>query len=244
MGNLATTDDWPEDSVQGFIGPWWEHKARASPSRGTLAFAWIPHVEQVPKEITIEGRSDPKDHSRFDVRIRPFDKAAQARKRETGLPVSGVTLHPGEVLLGMTAKRRPVLVVSDEPAALPKTEWPGMTAFQRNSKLLVAPYFGVDRDGSRGGFPETFVQRVRRAHYPNFMWDRLPIESGPLESILRLDCMQPIARSVATVTLTEWRMTPAGVDILEEWISWFRTGSLPADSDILSIRQAIREICE
>jgi hypothetical protein len=101
--------------------------------------------------------------------------------------------------------------------------------------LLVAPYYGVDRDGTRGGWRPDFVQRIRRAEYAQYIWDSLPV-GGPKESILRLDHVFPIARNAAAFEVTEHRLTPDALGIVDEWLRWLTTTVLAEGGLLADIR--------
>ncbi len=95
--------------------------------------------------------------------------------------------------------------------------------------ILAAPYFGADQDGSRAGWPSEFVQRIKLAEYPQYAYDRLPI-GGAVESILRLDQVQPIGRHHDSYELTEFCLTADAMDIIDSWLIWLVTGSLDENS--------------
>ncbi len=59
--------------------------------------------------------------------------------------------------------------------------------------LLVAPYYGVDLDGMRAGYPPKFVDAVKHTVYPQFFVDMLPL-SGSDFSMMRFDQIQPVGR--------------------------------------------------
>ena len=61
-----------------------------------------------------------------------------------------------------------------------------MSKYQTAQTVLVAPYYGITGGTKRGGFNPEFVDRVRRAEYPEYVWDRLPIGGSTDESLLML----------------------------------------------------------
>ncbi len=107
--------------------------------------------------------------------------------------------------------------------------------WQTAPTLLVAPYYGVDPDGTRGGWRPEFVQRIRRAEYPQYVWDALPI-GGPKESVLRLDHAFPVARNPAAFRATEHRLSSDALGVLDEWLTWLVRGTLEANSLLAYIR--------
>src|SRR5205807_1023610 len=141
------------------------------------------------------------------------------------LPVAALPTPPGEVHLVQRAKRRPVLVVSAGGPEVPPALRVGSARWPTVPTILVAPYYGVDADGTRGGWPAPFVTRIRRCEYPQYLWDRLPL-SGPAESILRLDHLQPVGRHANAYELTRFRLGDEALVLLDEWLAWLMTGQL------------------
>ncbi len=101
--------------------------------------------------------------------------------------------------------------------------------------MLVAPYYGADQSGKRGGFRPEFVQRIRRAEYPQYSWDSLPLP-GASESILRFDHLQPLGESAQAMEVTSYRLVADAAEIIEEWLSWFRMGELSEDGVLAYFR--------
>jgi hypothetical protein len=191
----------PEDSIQYAVDPWWTRDDRGSPDRGRLLRAFVPYPDQEPRRLVLEGRAEPREHGRAVYRVEPF--RAGATGPPAGLPVAGMPQAPGEEFVVYKGKTgRPVLVLSEGGPAIPAAMRTGAARWPTAPTLLVAPYYGADQDGTRGGWRPDFVQRIRRAEYPQYIWDSLPI-GGPRESILRLDHLFPIARNAAAFEVTE-----------------------------------------
>ena len=89
--------------------------------------------------------------------------------------------------------------------------------------------------GTRGGFRAEFVNRIRRCEYPQYLWDKLPLE-GTSESILRLDHLQPIGRHPNAYEHTSHCLGAPAVRILDDWLTWLLTGTLPPDGDLGFVR--------
>jgi hypothetical protein len=107
--------------------------------------------------------------------------------------------------------------------------------------MQVAPYYGVDRSGTRRGWKPEFVQRIRRCEYPQYLWDKLPI-GGSDESILRLDHLQPVGRHPSSFESTEYCLTDDALAIVDEWLSWLYRAVLPADSVLSEIRNYLLDL--
>ena len=77
-------------------------------------------------------------------------------------------------------------------------------SWQHRRALLVAPYYGVQADGTRAGWNPEFVSRIQRAEYSQYVWDRLP-EGGLREgSILRLAADESESRFCRTAAGLGW----------------------------------------
>ncbi|MCP4658719.1 MAG: hypothetical protein GY856_25185, partial [bacterium] len=86
-----------------------------------------------------------------------------------------------------------------------------------------------------------FVQRIRRAKYPQYAWDSLPIAGVP-ESILRFDHIQPLGENAQAMEVTPYRLTTDAAEIVEEWLSWFRTGELNEDGVLAYFRAEMSHV--
>jgi hypothetical protein len=223
----------PDDSIQYAVDPWWTRDDRGGPDRGRLLRALVPYPDQEPRRLVIEGRAEAREHERALYRVEPF--RAGATLPPAGLPVAGMPQAPGEEFVVYKGKLRPVLVLSEGGPAIPAALRVGAARWPTAPTLLVAPYYGADQDGTRGGWRPDFVQRIRRAEYPQYIWDSLPI-GGPRESILRLDHLFPIARNPAAFEVTEHRLTADALGIVDEWLRWLVTTVLVEGGLLADIR--------
>lgn len=116
--------------------------------------------------------------------------------------------------------------------------------------FLVAPYYGADPDGTRAGFPQEFVSRIRQAFYSQFFWDHLPsglphIKHTECSSILRLDQVFPIYRKreedVAAWASTGWTLSCEARKVIDEWIRWGFQGGVQAEGAIDTFRTILKE---
>jgi hypothetical protein len=103
---------------------------------------------------------------------------------------------------------------------------------------LIAPYYGALKNAQRVGYKPEFVERVRHCEYPQFMWDVLPIPNGE-ESILRLDHLQPIGAHTNSYTLSDFRLTQAAMEIIDELLTWLVWGGVEEASWIGLYREQI-----
>ena len=114
-----------------------------------------------------------------------------------------------------------MLVISTGGSEIDRVLTRGAAKWQSARTYLVAPYFGVERSGLRGGWKPEFVQRIRHCEFPQYFWDRLPAGG---DSILRLDQIQPIGRHHEAFEYTPHRLSDEGLEILDEWLDWFLFG--------------------
>lgn len=229
--------DYPDDWLQALSSPWWE-KTTGPIRRGRLLKAYVPHVNQVPLTMIPTERSDPKRHDRFEGTI--SELRVNASRRSIQAPVAGLPLHKGEVRTIYRAKFRPVIVLNDFGKKIPKTFEAGSGWFV-SPTLLVAPYYGADQDGTRGGLSDEAKKRVRCCEYPQMMLEMLPI-GGTTTSVLRFDHILPIGDSPASYQATEFTLTPNGLEVLDQWFLWATTGSLIKDGTLETFKDMIETL--
>lgn len=217
------TRTYPDDSVQNLCAGWWEETDESKLEYGRLVKAFLPHVDQQPYVLVAQGRTDPEAHREADFEVRPLLR--NLPPSGAYLPVAGLPAYEGEVRIVQRAKKRPALVLSSLGTEVASGLRTGSARYQTNRSVLVAPYYGADQSGRRGGFRSEFLKRIRRAVYPQYMWDSLPI-GGPAESVLRLDHVQPLGENAQAVEVTPYRLASEAAEVVEEWLTWFRTGEL------------------
>lgn len=230
---------FPDDCIQSIVGPgnWWTTNTEGKLCRGALIFAFAPHVDQVPYSFEPVGRADATRHDKATVRVSSL-KVDQPLKR-TDLPVAAMPLFAGEVWAAYRAKKRPCLVISCDNPLVDDSLTRGTPRSSTAPTMLAAPYYGVDKDGSRAGYKPHFVERVRHCEYPQFVWDCLPISGGPRESILRLDHLQPIGAHYNAYKLSEFKLTNEALEIIDELLYWLIWGGVREDSLIALYRGEI-----
>jgi hypothetical protein len=115
------------------------------------------------------------------------------------------------------------------------------TRYQTAPTLLVAPYYGAEQSGTRGGFTPEFVKRIRHCEYPQYLWDVLPI-GGSSESILRLDHVQPISRLANSYEILPYRLSEEAMEIVDTHLAWLLTGNLAVESILADIREGLLDL--
>lgn len=231
--------EYPEDSVQAFVGEWWTKAAGSEIGRGRLIRALVLYPDQKPYRVIPEGRGeDVTDHSRAKLKIEPFsfDRAP----RGEGLPVAGLPLRPGESFLASRGKVRPCVVLSTGGTQVDKHLRLGAAGWQSAGTMLVAPFYGADPDGTRGGWNPEFVKRIRRAEYPQYLWDQLPLP-GSTESILRLDHVFPVGQDPAAYRLTDFTLSSQAMRMVDDWLDWLFVGMVDSESELAYLAANLRE---
>ena len=228
---------YPEDCVQSLIDPWWIDNTDRVLCRGALVFAFVSHTDQVPYTFEPLARTEATRHDSATIQVAPL-RVGQPLTR-TKLPVAAMLLHSGEVWAAYRAKRRPCLIIGPASPRVDRALTRGMARHSTAPTVLAAPYYGVTRDGSRGGYNPAFVERIRHCDYPQFLWDQLPISESE-ESILRLDHLQPIGNHHNAYQLSAYKLSDDALEAVDDLFSWLIWGQVPEDSLIEMYQELIR----
>jgi hypothetical protein len=229
---------FPDECVQSIVGAanWWEKNSDKKICRGALAFAFIPHVDQIPYTLEPLGRGDPEQHKEAILRVSPLK--TNHPLKPTALPVAAMTLNDGEVWAAYRAKKRPCLVLGTTAPEVDRTLTRGSPKASTAPTILVAPYYGVKKNAQRAGYKPEFVERVRQCEYPQFLWDILPIPGGE-ESILRLDHLQAVGAHHDSYALSDYRLTVDALEVVDELLNWVLLGGVEEDSLVALYRAEI-----
>jgi hypothetical protein len=232
----AALPKFPDDCIQSLCGTWWVADADLKLCRGRLIRAFIPHVDQEPFVLTAQSRAAATQHSSALFSMAPF--RMKSPPPQPTLPVAALTHPAGERQFVYRGKVRPALVLALEADDIDKQLVSGSARWQTAKTILVAPYFGADQGGTRGGWPPVFVQRIRRAVYPQYMYDRLPI-GGPEESIMRFDQAQPIGPARTAIEIFPWKLSDEALAFVDEWLTWYVRRELLAEGPLHSARELL-----
>jgi hypothetical protein len=231
---------YPIDSVQNIVTSWWEKCSSKELKKGSLIYAFVPHVDQVPITLTPKGRKEAERHDKAIVYITPL-RIKDYRPKEN-LPVAALSLNEGELWTAYRAKKRPCLVLVTEQPKVDDELRRDMPRKLTSPTILVAPYYGADKDGKRAGYNPQLVERIRHAEYPQFLLDQLPI-GGPKESILRFDHIQPVGSHYYAYEHSGYSLSDEAVElIIDDWLKWLLYGGLPSDSFLLDYQREIISI--
>lgn len=207
-------------------GAWWEVAKPAKLEAGRLARTFVPYPDVATFGLILEGRESPQDHSTARYRVEPIRAGRPSKPPE--LPVAALPTFPGESFIAQRGKQRPVVVLGTGGSEIERSIFRGGAGYQRKSCVLVLPYYGTEKDGSRGGYPEQLLERVRRAEYPQMMVDRLPI-GGNRESLLRFDHVLAVGTAASNFELTDYRLSEEPIALMREWFRWLVEGTIPVD---------------
>jgi hypothetical protein len=232
---------YPDESLQAFIDPdpWWEPDESSDYSRGRLIKAFLPHVDQTPYMVIPIGRTEPTQHREATVKFVPLD--IRQSIRYPNLPVAALPQYPGERWGVYRVKKRPAIIIGSGGNKVDQFLTEGKAKWQTNRTLIVAPYYGADEGGKRAGFNPAFVDRIRRCEYPQFMWDKLPIAGSTVESILRLDHVQPVGRSQDAIEFMPYRLGAKAMLLFDQWLDWLIKGTLDVNSEFEEIRNILMD---
>lgn len=229
--------EYPDDSLQVLTTRWWEKTPTQDLRRGRLIRAFIPHVDQISSALVVEGRTESTDHSRANFRIEPLRiKNPPVAPR---LPVAALPHYPGETRVVLRAKKRPALVLATGGKDLPPELRGGSSAnWMTAPTLLVAPYYGVEASQKRAGWKPQLVERIRHCEYPQYLWDKLPIDGAEF-SILRFDHLQPVGLHHDSYEMTPFCLSQEALTLVDEWVRWLLTGRMDEQGLLLGIREEL-----
>ena len=204
-----------KDSIQNSIvpSPWWEKTSSQDIEPGRLVFCFIPYFDQIPKTLEAVGRIHPYEHEAAEYRVAPLRIGASASKPT--LTIAAMTLNEKENWVVYRAKKRPCLVIGGFCPLVDRKIVRGLPKRITAPTFLVAPFYGADQDDSRVGYPPEFIKRICHAVYPQFLLDSLPI-SGPKESILHLNQIQPVGFHSNSYELTDYCLSKDAIEMRYE----------------------------
>ncbi|MDM8517833.1 hypothetical protein QUF76_16680 [Desulfobacterales bacterium HSG16] len=131
---------YPENVIQTMPEEWWIEDPSPSICRGRLIKAFLPHVDQIPKQLIASGRSTATDHMQANFKIKPLSVKRPPEK--SSLPVAALPVFDNEVNIISRAKKRPALIISEGGIQVDKKLTSGKPKWQTAPTILVAPYWG------------------------------------------------------------------------------------------------------
>jgi hypothetical protein len=190
----------------------------------------------IPNTLIPEARTSPTSHSEARYRLQSLRVGDVAKK--PSLPVAALPSYEGEVYTVSRAKLRPCIIVSIGGPEVPKELRPSSSPkWQSSPTALVVPLYGTERNDQRAGWHPPFLDRIRRCEYPQFMLDTIP--GAKSESVVRFDHLQPIGRHHDSYVPTEYCLGDDAMIVLDEWVSWLKTGVLGEDTVLADIRMTL-----
>ncbi len=227
-------------TIQSIVGSWWEEAKPPRLEHGRLVWTFVPYPDIESLRLVKEGRQDPREHRTAMYRVEPMRSGST--QAPTKLPVAALPTFKGESHWLHRGKRRPAVVLSMGDAEIEKKVVQGSPGRLRRSCVLVLPYYGGDLDPKRAGIPNEFAERMRRAEYPRFLLDNLPI-GGPEKSYLRFDHVTAVGSDPKNFDLTDHRLSEGAMEVIREWFQWFVEGVLPdpEESSLALVIELLRE---
>jgi hypothetical protein len=231
---------YPEDCIQDCIqGEWWIEQKKLDLRRGRLVRALVPHVELVPLAMTGSERNDPRDHTTATVKFQQLN-IREKRSPASILPIAGLADYDGEHYIVQRAKVRPALVI-DCDCDYPNPEH-GQAKWQTHPTMSIIPIYGCDQSDKRAGWPPRLLQAIRRVKWPQYLWDKLPIDGPTKESVMMLNRIMPIGRHQNYYEVLPWFLSDQALAIVDEWLDWLRTGEFDETSELLLYRTMLQEL--
>ncbi len=229
---------FPDDSIQHVVGgPWWETTTDKSLCVGRLVWAYVPHVDENPTTLVVEGRTDNAgNHGEARLKLTALD--VRSKPPQPSLPVAALPLHDGEAYLVSRGKKRPCIVVGISPP-IDKSIQRGQPKWQFSRTLAVLPAYGVEQTEKRTGFDPEFVRRVRAGEFPAYHWDRWPGSSEKEGSMFRLDQVATIGAGSLAVETSDLRLSESARAVLRERMEWLATDTLDPASAFSIARELL-----
>ena len=102
--------------------------------------------------------------------------------------------------------------------------------------VLIAPYFGADADGSRAGWPEVLVDAIERCSSRSTSGTRC--RSGARRNrYCALTSFNRWRTSSTAFTYTGFELCQDAVALLDEWVRWYRTGTMDPEGPLYELVQ-------
>lgn len=223
---------YPNDSLQYYVDPWWVRTEKTTKDRWRFGWALVRHISETPYTLEVMGRTDPKEHEQAELKIVPLDVKLPPTPRPD-LPVAAMPLRRNELYCVQRGKIRPVMILAKTGTRI-EPEYQSLLRNKLHYPLyLVAPYYSVDQDGTRGGIPPEFIPRLKSCEYSQYMWEILP-DSRSQQSVLRLDQIQPIEPATCALDCTNFKLSDDAGMILDEWIMWHLRQVAPSSDSMFA----------
>jgi len=224
-----------EVKIQDLVDNWWIESNDIK--RGSLIEAFVPHVDQIPYQFEPIGRTDPKEHDKAEVLVKPL-KIGEALQK-VPLPVAGMPrILKHEYWSAYRAKTRPCLVLSGPGDEVDKALTRKMPNNSTAPTLIVIPYYGISQGQKRAGYNPLFVERVRHITYKQFFYDELPHTRGE-PSILRFDHILSIGAHTKSYKPLGYRLGDEALEIVNEYLQWNILGGVEHDAFILEFKELV-----
>ena len=211
--------------IDSWIGDYYQSipsEERHSFCLGQMCWAPIPYIPPCdPLSILDIQEYNPLDESRISFRIVPATKNIF---RDRHVPIKALEWQTDEEIIPLKAKRRPVIVVSQEQHTVEAARTP-----DRLVTYLVTPIY------SAASHDPAFVTRIKHLEYSQFFHLAEDSRFNRREAFARLDRIQPAHRTLMEPMAV--RLSDSAWMLLKAWISYYLTGDL--DEYIAGIRNEL-----
>lgn len=136
--------------------------------------AWVPTL--IPRTlpwVMDVTRKDSRNHDEVKYEIRGM-QTNDFKYKTDRLPIHRIDLHPTEELLAIVAKKRPCIMLSQYVLpTLTEDEIKKLTGNKPHlyqQEQIFLPLYSTADEGSSGGFPQSFVQKIKGLNYPHLLY--------------------------------------------------------------------------
>lgn len=197
---------------------------------------WAPTFYLPPHpNVLFEVGNDPSERQlRFELR-----RATDDSFRHTHRPLKSIGLEVTEELVAIKAKRRLVVLLSEENTAPDDMRVAGRRKIHERS-FLCLPLYGVHADEPSKAFPETVIERIQVLMYVQFFYfPASSRETSPVvyEAVGRLDRIQVFHRDTLAMGAIPLRLSDDCLLLLREWVRGYLTGAY--SKDLNELRQEL-----
>jgi hypothetical protein len=212
--------------------------------------AWVPTLipRTLPWVLDV-ARKDSRNHDEVKYEIRGMQTNDFSCKRDR-LPIHRINLHPTEELLAITAKKRPCIMLSQY--LLPSLTEEDVNKLTGNKlhlyqqEQIFLPIYSTEDEGSTGGFPQGFVQKIRALNYPHLLYlpetssskKKASFNDNLKEGIIRLDRIFSSIPHHSKIASTNIRISYEYLSVITNYLKEYLLKE--ADEDL----NLIKELCQ
>lgn len=212
--------------------------------------AWVPTL--IPRTlpwVMDVTRKDSRNHDEVKYDIRGMQTNDFSYKKDR-LPIHRIDLHPTEELLAIKAKKRPCIMISQY--LLPSLTTDELNKLTGNKLHLLQheqiylPIYSTEDEGSMGGFPQGFVQKIKKLNYPHLLYlpetnsskNKSKFNGSFKEGIIRLDRIFSSIPHHGKITPTNIKVSDEYLAVICNYLKEYLLRESDEDLDL------IKELCQ